>query len=319
MSAFSEERKELFDRFVSYRQSCNMWNSGYGSCLLYFDRYCSEHFPGESGVTQDMINGWCTQRATENKSSLISRTLPARKLIEYANGRGLTNIIIPEMPHMPPKSYIPHAFLGAELTAFFDECNRWVKSAKTPDKQFRALQSSVIFRLLYSSGIRTTEARLLRVIDVDLQDGVLNIRKTKASIEHYVALHDSATRMLCEYDAIARKFFPERELFFPNNGKDPYRADTLTYDFRKIWDRVNDENAVPYDLRHNYATCNINSWIDAGYDFNDKLVYLSKSMGHTSLESTMYYYSFVPELASILQDKTESGFNEIVPEVPHEE
>ena len=37
----------------------------------------------------------------------------------------------------------------------------------------------VFFRLLYSTGMRTTEARLLRVEDVDLQSGVINIRYTK--------------------------------------------------------------------------------------------------------------------------------------------
>ena len=42
-------------------------------------------------------------------------------------------------------------------------------------------------------------------------------------------------------------------------------------------------------------------------------------MGHTSLESTRYYYSLVPTLAAIIQDKTEAGFNDIVPEVPRYE
>ena len=93
----------------------------------------------------------------------------------------------------------------------------------------------------------------------------------------------------------------------------------LTYEFHKVWDRVNVEKAVPYDFRHHYAIQNINSWISLGFDFNDKFLYLSKSMGHTSLDSTRYYYSLVPALAAIIQEKTEEGFNEIVPEVPHYE
>ena len=69
-------------------------------------------------------------------------------------------------------------------------------------------------------------------------------------------------------------------------------------------------------FRHNYAIENINSWINSGFEFHDKLVFLSKSMGHTSLESTKYYYSIVPALADILQKTTGAGFDEIVPEVP---
>ena len=315
----NKSRKELFEKFIQYRISCNLWNEGYSLNLLYFERYCARHYPSEKGLTQAMIDGWCTQRETENKSSLISRTLPARKLIEYLCKHGLVDLNIPEMPKLPPKEHIPHSFSDNELSKFFAECDKRVLSAKTNSKKFYALQVSVMFRLLYSSGIRTTEARLLRTIDADLKNGVLNIHKTKNSIELYVALHDSAVQMLREYNVLADKFFSNRELFFPNKGTKPFTPDMLTYEFHKVWDSVNTENTVPYDLRHNYAIHNINSWLSLGFDFNDKFLYLSKSMGHTSLESTRYYYSLVPALAAIIQEKTETGFNAVVPEVSNYE
>lgn len=319
MLNISKAREELFNKFIDYRTACDQWSEGYGLNLLYFDRFCTEHYPSETGVSQPMIDGWCVQRETENKASLIGRTLPARKLIEYLNARGLANLQIPEMPKAEGKEHIPHFFTDEELTNFFAGCDENVLSAKSDAKRFYAFQVSVLFRLLYSSGIRTTEARLLRVEDVDLYHGVLNIRKTKHSIEHYVALHDSTAQMLRDYNEIADQNFPGRELFFPYRGTKPFSPDMLTYEFHKVWDRVNTENAVPYDLRHHYAIYNINSWISLGFDFNDKFLYLSKSMGHTSLESTRYYYSLVPTLAAIIQDRTEAGFNEIVPEVPHYE
>ena len=42
-------------------------------------------------------------------------------------------------------------------------------------------------------------------------------------------------------------------------------------------------------------------------------------MGHRWIESTLYYYSIVPRLAETIREKTENGFNEIVPEVDYEE
>lgn len=319
MLAFSKAREDLIKRFIEYRTSCDQWCEGYALNLLYFDRFCTKHYPDETGVAQSMIDGWCIQRKTENKASLIGRTLPARKFIEYLNSCGLTSLSIPEMPKPEGKEHIPHFFTKEELSKFFSGCDENVISAKSSSKKFYAFQVSVLFRLLYSSGIRTTEARLLRVDDVDLTHGILNIRKTKNSIEHYVVLHDTTAQMLRGYDEIAEQNHPGRELFFPYRGKGPFSPDMLTYEFHKVWDRVNEENAVPYDFRHNYAIQNINSWISLGFDFNDKFFYLSKSMGHTSLESTRYYYSLVPALAAIIQEKTEEGFNEIVPEVPHYE
>ena len=42
-------------------------------------------------------------------------------------------------------------------------------------------------------------------------------------------------------------------------------------------------------------------------------------MGHRSIEATSYYYSIVPRLADTLKDKTEKGFDAIVPEVLYDE
>ncbi len=41
-------------------------------------------------------------------------------------------------------------------------------------------------------------------------------------------------------------------------------------------------------------------------------------MGHSEINATLYYYSIVPGMSDILREKTETGFNEIIPEVPDE-
>ena len=79
-------------------------------------------------------------------------------------------------------------------------------------------------------------------------------------------------------------FFPARNNSFHDNS-------WVSDNFRKIWKNVSPCHAVPYALRHHYATTNINNWINRGMDFNSKLLYLSKSMGHSVIESTAYYYS----------------------------
>ena len=64
---------------------------------------------------------------------------------------------------------------------------------------------------------------------------------------------------------------------------------------------------------------NIMSWEDDGFAFHEKLQALSKSMGHSTVKATLYYYNLIPRLADKLRLKTESGFNEIVPKVWDEE
>ena len=81
----------------------------------------------------------------------------------------------------------------------------------------------------------------------------------------------------------------------------------------------NSSYATAYELRHHYATENINQWIGEGFEFDSKLLYLSKSMGHSTLESTRYYYSLVPTMADILEKMSGRDFDDIVPEVDDEE
>lgn len=90
--------------------------------------------------------------------------------------------------------------------------------------------------------------------------------------------------------------------------------------FRSLWGEANGKppernvRVIAYALRHNYAAVNINSWETDTFEFTDRLHILFKSMGHQKLRSTLYYYSIVPRLAETLQELTEVGFNEIVPD-----
>ena len=69
-------------------------------------------------------------------------------------------------------------------------------------------------------------------------------------------------------------------------------------------------------LRHHYAVQNINSMVRGGIDGLDDLEYLSKSMGHVSIEETVgSYYHVAPALAERLQERCGAAFDLIVPEV----
>lgn len=99
-----------------------------------------------------------------------------------------------------------------------------------------------------------------------------------------------------------------------------YYKKHATQTFHTLWEKANTARCVvPYELRHNYATENINGWTaNDSFGLSEHLLYLSKSMGHRNLSSTLYYYSIVPGFADIILEKTEMGFNKIVPEVTYE-
>lgn len=320
MSKFQSFLTPQIELFIHYRVVSEKWNAYDERMLKTFDRYCAENHSDATKLSQEMVDNWCQKRSTEQNNTCRARIRSVRSFITYLRARGETDVTLPVMPPIEETTFIPHAFTDDELSAFFKACDNMAIKEKTRNSHYRKIIVPVFFRLLYSSGIRTFEARLLRVADVDLQYGVLNIQKSKGLDQHYVALHDTMLELMRKYDAAIRKVYPNRMYFFPSSNQKHYKSCWLNKTFSELWKTASDSHATPYALRHNYATANINSWTDGGgFGFDDKLQYLSKSMGHRDFRSTQYYYSLVPQFADILVEKTNASFEEIVPEVFDEE
>ena len=319
MSTFHSGFAGHIEDFIRYRKASGIWNTTYEKNLLLFDHYCSNTFPPGDPLCQDMIDKWCAKRETELNRACDTRICVIRAFIRYLKDRDLTDVKAPAKLKKEPATYVPHAFTKEELQRFFYECDN-IPVNRSLLSKVRHLTCPVFFRLLYSSGIRTTEARLLRKADFDPIEGVLNIQKSKGYDQHYVALHKSMSDLLIRYDQAIDKLLPDRTFFFEKHNGGHYSRDWVTQTFHTLWQKANTATGVvPYALRHNYATENINGWTgNDSFGLSEHLLYLSKSMGHRHLSSTLYYYSIVPRFADILLEKTEMGFNKIVPEVTYE-
>lgn len=320
MNKFTSFLAPLMEAYLSYQKVSRHWNeASYEPNLVLFDRYLKKQYPQAVLLSQKMVNGWCHKRDTETNNSCRSRIYVVVSFIRYLRKRGKTDIVEPVIPRKERCTYIPHSFTEAELENFFRACDSLPSVPCTPEQLSRKITIPVFFRLLYSSGIRTNEARILRVEDIDLCHGIVNIRYSKGYAQHYIVLHDSMLELLKKYDAAISKQYPDRTYFFPARGDTFHRRSWVQKNFRELWDKYNHSHATAYELRHHYAIENINHWTDEGFGFDAKLLYLSKSMGHKTLESTKYYYSLVPGMADILEDKTGLDFESIVPGVDYEE
>ena len=67
-----------------------------------------------------------------------------------------------------PARYVPHIYSDQELAALFAQTDR---CRYCPEVPFRHLVMPVLFRTIYACGLRCSEARLLRVEDVDIDSG----------------------------------------------------------------------------------------------------------------------------------------------------
>ena len=309
----------LMEAFIVFQKASGRWNETYDHNMFLFDSHCARSFPEAGTLTQEMVDGWCAQRATETNNSCRTRIYVISNFVRYLRDREMADVVGPNIPKMEPRTYVPHAFTEFELEYFFKACDSLPSTPRTLVVLTRRIVMPVFFRLLYSSGIRTNEARMLHVGDVDLVQGVLKIRHSKGHSQHFIVLHDTMLDLLRRYNTAIQALHPRREDFFPTSRGSSLTNGWVVYNFRKLWHKHNTPHATAYELRHNYAVENINQWIGESFEFFSKLVYLSKSMGHASLESTKYYFHLVPAMADILLELTGRDFDNIVPGVDYEE
>lgn len=284
--------------------------------LIRFNNFLAKNFPDEDKLTDQMVHGWCDRRETENNDSRNTRVLPIRNFLKYAVSRELLDVSIPEACPQKQAPREPHIFTEEELADFFHATVSLTFDKREHDKPciLKRMIVPVYFRLLYSTGMRTNEARDLRCQDVDLENGVISIVHTKGIDQHRVALHSSMLELIRRYNEAMDKILPGRKVFFPTEDDTCRSIEWQATVFRELWSKLSTADARAYDFRSNYAVRNITGWTYEGPAWFDKLIYLSRSMGHRKIESTCYYFHLSPSFPTTLEEKSGAQLHSLLPD-----
>lgn len=306
--------QEIIAYYVQYRKVSGLKpldRSHVVNQLLYHASRLSQGM-----LTLGLLEWWWKRRTTEQPQSHIARVFGVMPLLRYAADRW----DVPQMPAPPAimrgMQHVPHIFKEEELAAFFQACDTMCKPRRSRETLLTELEVPVMFRLMYANGLRPNECRLLPRECVDLRTGVIRIEETKGYIQHRVVARPDMLALLRRYDAAADGILPGRNTFFPTSQDTPHRNDWLCFQFNSAWYKGNTARATAYDLRHHYVIANIYSWREQGigYGLTDRLLALSKSLGHASIVSTLHYFSLVPAFEGEMADELETALEKLAGE-----
>ena len=79
-----------------------------------------------------------------------------------------------------------------------------------------------------------------------------------------------------------------------------------------------DKAPTIHALRHTFVVNRMNEWMLDGISLNSMMPYLSRYLGHSSVEDTFYYYHQVDKAFQIIRGK-DSLSEKVIPEVVHYE
>lgn len=289
--------------------------------LHHFDSMVAEKFPETSTITKEICQEWIHLHSNEHSNGLLRRVTPIRQLGKYMNGIGIKSYVLPG--HIPNKQikYEAHIYTRTELKAFFNSIDQCPKSPFSPT---RCYVIPVIFRLFYCCGMRSSEARLLKLNDIDLNNGKIIIRESKGWRARIIYMCEDLLEVCREYNSIMEKMMPHRKIFFPNKNGDNFGRGTIDTWFHEFWDHLPEAAMVTgnparvHDFRHVFAVDRLNSWVKENKNISALFPYLSEYMGHSNFADTDYYLSLVESFYPEMESRLSEINDDILPEVYHE-
>jgi integrase/recombinase XerD len=263
---------------------------------------------GAETVSSELAIRWARLPVGVHPNHWAKRLRIARGFAAYMQTNDPTTEIPP--PDVFPtrrQRATPYLFSQQDICRLLGEARR----LRHP---LRAASYEALFGLLAVSGMRVGEAIALEREDVDLDVGLITIRKAKLDRARLVPLHPTATdafrRYASERDRLCPR--PRSHAFFLSSVGTPVLAVGLRATFREITTRigVRTQEVRPriHDLRHRFAVQTLIDWQRSGVDIDEQITTLSTYLGHVSPADTYWYLSASPELMAPAAERVADRF-----------
>lgn len=299
MSKFISCFASDIDAMLLYREALGFSRNSYQSALQNFDRYAAASYPETGLLTREIAAGWINGFIEKSSSGITTKATAIRSFGKYLSAVGKTAYILPEGYVSQPAIFTPYLFTDDELARLFHAADRLPKMSADP---LSSKIPPVLFRLIYTCGLRPNEGRELRRENVNFKTGEVFITKTKRKKERIVVMSDDMLRLCKKYDAVRGILKIDSGYFFPRRDGAEHTALQIERIFKKCWSQANPAispdklpNVRVYDLRHRFASAVLNRWLDEKQNLYNKLPYLRAYMGHDRLSETAYYIHILPE------------------------
>jgi integrase/recombinase XerD len=296
-------RQEL-DRYLSIRRGLG-YDLGTTARLLrrfvaFAETQSAEH------VNTDLFLNWQATFGQASRQTWAARLGMVRLFAQWLHG-------LDPAHQVPPRGLIqrrarrsrPYIYRADEIA------NIVAAAAELPSVYgLRGLTFSTLFGLIATTGLRISEALALDTGDVDLDIGVLTIRRGKLGRARLVPIDSSVAQRLRAYaDERDRLLgFAPQSFFATERGSRPDDC-SARYNFALVCQRLglrppqrlwrHGRGPRIHDLRHSFAARTIIGWYRAGQDPAREMIKLTTYLGHTKPENTYWYIEAVPELLEL--------------------
>lgn len=294
--------------FLEYKRALGYKYESEAKIMSRFCRFCNEFYPLETSLSKELVVAWTAKREDEAKKSRQLKISCIRQLSVYLSEINIDCYMVPPQKFVNDYSFVPYIFTKKQILCILKAADRVIPRRVSQNMH---LILPVLFKMLYTTGLRISEALKLQVSDVDLQNGVLLIRSAKFDKDRYVPMDQTLTIECRKYAALVLKdSLPDSFYFSAPNGT-MLSPLTIYNRFRNIlWEcgiSHGGKGKGPrlHDLRHTFAVHTLAKWVLAGKDINALLPVLSAYLGHSSIHATSRYLRLTADMYPSILDMVE--------------
>jgi len=299
-------QKALND-YIALRRSLGFQLRIPATCLRSFVAFLERE--GASHITTELALHWATQPATAQPSTWTGRLGMVRRFAAWYQAlEPRTEIPPPGILRDRYRRKTPYIYQDEEIERLLCQAQRLPSS-----KGLRANTFTTLFGLLAVTGMRVNEALGLDRQDVDLDLGILHIRRTKFGKSRYVPVHPSTVNALKKYATVRDRIFPtlSTSAFFLSERNRPITEWMARYTFAKLSQQIGLRASAKghgrgpriHDMRHRFAAYTLINWYRAGLDVERELPKLATYLGHVHVNDTYWYLEAVPELLRLATER----------------
>jgi integrase len=313
---FSSKLAPYIVGLISEKRSCGYSFKFQEWVLSHFDKFIINTGFDNGQLTKELVDAWSIQKETESINHRNSRVSFIRQLAKYMLSLGIEAYIPPKNHNTPPP--IPYILTMEELKDFLNQVDNFTHHQHSFLHQ--AFSYSVIFRLYICCGLRRSEVLNLRTDEVDLNNGLLHIVHSKGNKDRVVYMHKDIIDLCKCYDNLVKNYVFNRSYFFITKNIDkPISKSAINRVFKFFWEKAghsktNGKNPTIHSLRHTYVVMIMNKWMEKNIDVEAMMPYLSRQLGHSSVDGSQYYYHTTKESIPLIRQLDKSS-KAVIPKI----
>jgi integrase/recombinase XerD len=291
---------------------------GHESRFLRFDRFLQER-PGARNETLITLIREYVALAPSASEKLLR--ISVGRLIARALERSGTPTVQPKwdralVQEMHRKRNHPYIYTTKQLSLLLETA----LSYPSPYAPLRPLSLYTMLILAYCAGLRVGEIARLKLNDVDLVAGTIEVRNSKFFKARRLPLSPTAVSALAKYLKVRQQAGissdPATAVFW--NQRRPYSLITTEQLLRDVIRRAGVNTKIGrggprvHDLRHTFVVHRMTTWYRQGINPQSRLPYLAAYLGHRDIHSTLVYLTITQELLQHASDLLKSAEPDVI-------